>query len=169
MWTKAALVQAASLLALSSLLIEANGLALPANSTSLVKREGGINCRGSSTCGLIGTFSNGRIVQTIDGYIGSIDYTRVYENGQQIACESNVCAFLKGVPDDADPVLGYEIWQLMGILSEHGCHNCGSVPVNALKCDNDNGSGELTINYVHNDFWGPDPCTGLCNITKPNE
>ena len=95
MWTKAALLQAASLLALSSLLIEANGLALPANSTSLVKREGGINCRGSSTCGLIGTFSNGRIVQTIDGYIGSIDYTRVYENGQQIACESNVCAFLK--------------------------------------------------------------------------
>jgi hypothetical protein len=139
----------ADLVILSSLIASVSGL--------------GINCQGSSNCGLFvyGNYANGTPVQQLNALIQeNIDPNRWYNNGEQIACihgstfyhPTEVCAFLQnsgGAP-------GSSIKELLPYLVDHGCSSCGSVPL-FFPNDNDVSNGELTVNSVSNGCG-----TGMC-------
>lgn len=115
----------------------------------------GINCKGSSECGVTGGRSTDilRTVQHIDG-------GRTYYNGQRIACwdsrlGTGLCAMLKSTGG----IKGDLIKTLVQDIVNHGCTKCGSVPVFYNSGDNDaSHHGELTINYVSSTGG----CNGLC-------
>ncbi|KAK5999180.1 hypothetical protein PT974_01570 [Cladobotryum mycophilum] len=80
----------------------------------------GINCRGSGQCPFIGS---GHAKQLV-GFINGIDPNRWYNNGQPIACEGILCAFLQ----NTGGAWGRNIKGLAHFITDHGCDNCGSVP-----------------------------------------
>ncbi|KAF2689773.1 killer toxin [Lentithecium fluviatile CBS 122367] len=110
----------------------------------------GINCRGSSNCGLVGTAS-------LDGVINAARNAgdnHVFQNGEHVACVQfgnggvpggSLCAFPQGTSGGIE---GWKAKQLLGFLKDHGCSRCGSVPRN-YPVDNDvNSAGQLTVNWV---------------------
>ncbi|KAJ7478407.1 killer toxin [Mycena latifolia] len=105
----------------------------------------GINCDGSGLCGpKVAT-------QLVSDILTMSDSTWV-NNGQHIACEGDICAFLQntgGAP-------GSNIKGLAHFITEHGCESCGSVPY-FYPSDNNVADGELTFNAVSNPT-----CNGLC-------
>ncbi|KAL4886884.1 Kp4-domain-containing protein [Aspergillus karnatakaensis] len=105
----------------------------------------GINCRGSSDCGLSSAPSMGEIVSIIE----EIPDNAWYNNGEHITCiasatnDYSICAFLQnsgGAPGSSIKTLARE-------LQQHGCQNCGSIPL-FFPNDNDVSNGELTVNVV---------------------
>lgn len=116
----------------------------------------GINCDGSTECGLTGDSLSALLSD-----VGRIDDGRYYNNGDHIACQvahdgsGGICAFLKntgGAP-------GSSIEPLLQALENHGCSRCGSVPLYYPQGDNNDGDhGVLTVNFVS----GLDGCSGLC-------
>ncbi|KAL7809321.1 killer toxin Kp4/SMK [Trichoderma aethiopicum] len=116
------------------------------NVSKLSKRLG-INCRGSSTCGVggVANLPAGHIDDLKDAIAGQGD--GVWGNGQQIGCVPHVtgrlCAFYQNVGDrtfTTQQTLTYLDW-----LMDHGCTVCGSVPTDD---GNNVDNGELTVNYV---------------------
>ncbi|EGR50067.1 uncharacterized protein TRIREDRAFT_3043 [Trichoderma reesei QM6a] len=116
------------------------------NVSKLSKRLG-INCRGSSTCGVggVANLPAGHIDDLKDVIAGQGD--GVWGNGQQIGCVAHVtgrlCAFYQNVGDrtfTTQQTLMYLDW-----LTDHGCTVCGSVPTDD---GNNVDNGELTVNYV---------------------
>lgn len=107
-------------------------LTLAATSSAL-----GINCRGSFQC----IFLTDSPLDTVVGFIDQIDESRFYQNGEHIACTGFICAFLQnsgGAPGSSIKTLAHN-------LLDHGCHQCGSVPL-FFPQDNDVANGQLTIN-----------------------
>jgi hypothetical protein len=105
----------------------------------------GINCRGSSDCVLTDCPSMGEVVSLIEEF----DDDTWFDNGEHIACigsgdeDYSLCAFLQnsgGAP-------GSSIKTLARDLQEHGCENCGSIPL-FYPGDNNVDDGELTFNAV---------------------
>lgn len=98
---------------------------------------------------------------------GPIDPKYIYHSGEHIACEDSVfgrgglCLFTQGnVP--AEGVSGQLIVTRLRELLDHGCTECGSVP---LSGDNDpNKMGLLTVNYVSRAN-----CNGVCNYSTSQQ
>ncbi|KAF3056905.1 hypothetical protein CFAM422_012571 [Trichoderma lentiforme] len=118
-----------------------------AEGVSKLSKRLGINCNGSSSCGV------GGIAGTERGTIDDLRNTvaggddGLWGEGQQIACISHatgrLCAFYQNVGDrtfNKDQTLMYMQW-----LLDHGCDVCGSVPTDD---GNDVNNGELTVNFV---------------------
>ncbi|KAJ7457322.1 killer toxin [Mycena latifolia] len=105
----------------------------------------GINCRGSAECG------GGRAYNIVQ-YIEGISDDAWYADGQHIACDQSICAFLQ----DTNGASGSSIKALAPYIIDHGCTSCGSVPTGYPQ-DNNVADGQLTFNYVTN------PCgPGIC-------
>ena len=114
----------------------------------------GINCRGSSEC-LSQDIDAAKLLTNL---LNNIDPGRLYNDGEQIVCRYNMCAFLQYTFSGAS---GAKIQSLAHLIPEHGCHTCGSVPIFFNDGDNNVWDGELTFNYARH------PCpqsvgTGLC-------
>lgn len=112
----------------------------------LLKRLG-INCQGSSTCGVggIGGTDRGTIDDLRNSIAGGDDGQ--WGDGQHVGCISHatgrLCAFYQNVGSrlfNKDQTLTYLQW-----LLDHGCEVCGSVPTDD---GNDVNNGELTVNFV---------------------
>ncbi|KAK3201159.1 hypothetical protein GRF29_213g1312718 [Pseudopithomyces chartarum] len=106
----------------------------------------GINCEGSSNCGLI----TANLQQIVDKAQNVGDYY-VFKNGEHIACiqgggtaQGSLCAFLQGTAG----VEGWKVKQLLGFIKDHGCKKCGSVPRDYPNHNDINYSGQLTVNWV---------------------
>jgi hypothetical protein len=83
----------------------------------------GINCRGSSTCGYI-NFSE---AQPLMNDICNMNPSTTFSNGQHIACEAGICAFLQNV--GGNTFNAGTLCTLAQDIVNHGCKSCGSVPV----------------------------------------
>jgi hypothetical protein len=77
----------------------------------------GINCRGNTYC----SYGSSSELQSL---ICSIDPNTFYNNGQQIACDTNICAFLQ----NSNGANAGTLCTLAGDIVSHGCKVCGSVP-----------------------------------------
>jgi hypothetical protein len=77
----------------------------------------GINCRGSSSC----SFGS---ASTLQNLICGINSGNFYNNGQQIACDNFLCAFLQ----NSNGANAGTLCTLAGDIVAHGCKICGSVP-----------------------------------------
>jgi hypothetical protein len=121
----------------------------------------GINCRGSSLCASDQFNCNGEPCPTF--LLGEFNGAQLpgdtlYQNDQHIACvaaegtDGALCAFLQ---DTASGATASEIGPHWQDLIDHGCHGCGSVPLNP---GNDVSQGQLTINFV----GGAPGCVGVC-------
>ncbi len=120
---------------------------------------GGINCKGSFHCGDSGSPRLWFMIQKLSG---KLDSEHWYQNGQHIGCfhyvdvdKSAMCVFLQGTGG----MPGKAIVPLLQSLSDHGCAQCGSIPVFYPDNNNEGDHGILTVNYVHdaNDCY--DVCT----------
>ncbi|KAK5988805.1 KP4 killer toxin [Cladobotryum mycophilum] len=113
----------------------------------LLERSLGINCRGSSTCGVggIGHSPAGTLQQVRDAVAAGPEGS--WGNGQQIACvphaTGRLCAFYQNVGGRRFSK-GQSVSYLDGLMG-HGCRNCGSIPTDD---GNNVDNGELTVNFV---------------------
>jgi hypothetical protein len=113
----------------------------------LKKRAAGINCAGSSSCGIggLGGLPYARLEDVRDAVAAGPDGT--WTDGQQIACAAHatgrLCAYYQktgGRTFTKDQSIAY-----LDSLMDHGCSNCGSIPVDD---GNNTNNGELTVNFV---------------------
>ena len=107
----------------------------------------GINCEGSSNCGLI----SAKLSQIIDKANNAGNYY-VFQNGEHVACvqgggtaQGSLCAFPQGTNGGIE---GWKVKQLLGFIKDHGCGKCGSVPRDYPNHNDVNYSGQLTVNWV---------------------
>ncbi|RGP81842.1 killer kp4 [Fusarium longipes] len=112
----------------------------------LVKRLG-INCRGSSSCGVggIAHTPNGDLKDVRDAVASGEEGN--FGNGDHIACIpfafGNLCAFYQGI--GSRTFTKEQSVTFLDQLRQHGCSKCGSIPVDP---GNDVKNGQLTVNYV---------------------
>ncbi|KAM7189675.1 Killer toxin [Rhypophila sp. PSN 637] len=126
----------------------------------------GINCRGSSMCG-VGTDS--WVSQNLRNSINGIDDNKYFKSGDHIACDpkggvgspiwwlpwipqigGGICAFVQSI----DGMDGRTVKWLAKAIVDHKCKVCGSAPLR----DNDVKYGQLTFNYVEH----PKCDEGIC-------
>lgn len=126
---------------------EAQPVSAAEDSTALLERALGINCRGSSTCGVggIGHTPAGTLEQVRDAVAAGPDGS--WTNGQQIACVPHVtgrlCAFYQNIGGRS--FNKQQSVTFLDQLRDHGCRNCGSIPTDP---GNNVGNGQLTVNFV---------------------
>lgn len=107
----------------------------------------GINCRGSSNCGIGGIFgTEGASLSDVRDAVAA-GPEGVFANGQQIACQPHafgrLCAFYQNIGDRT-----FDKAQSVAFLDNllaHKCGNCGSIPTDD---GNDTSKGQLTVNFV---------------------
>jgi len=129
--------------------VDATVAATPGAVNSTVTPLGlGINCRGSSLCS-----GPSDTASLLVEYIDSISSGTFYNNGQQIACVANICAFLQNTNGETAGT----IQNVASYITSHGCKVCGSVPI-GYPSNNNVADGELTFNYVSN----PACTDGVC-------
>jgi hypothetical protein len=129
-------------------------LALTAGAMSL-----GINCLGSDRCS-VGIASLGDLIFTVEAQ--GINPNRLYNNNENIVCiaadgdvnNPGLCAFIQRA---FGPIAGKDVLSLLQEISDHGCTQCGSVPLLFPNDNNINDHGELTVNVV--DVAN---CNGIC-------
>ncbi|KAG5759440.1 hypothetical protein H9Q69_006708 [Fusarium xylarioides] len=114
---------------------------------NLLVRRLGINCRGSSSCGVggIGHTPNGDLKDVRDAVASGEEGN--FGNGDHIACIpfafGNLCAFYQGI--GSRTFTKEQSVTFLDQLRQHGCSKCGSIPVDP---GNDVKNGQLTVNYV---------------------
>ncbi|KAF4447821.1 killer toxin, Kp4 [Fusarium austroafricanum] len=112
----------------------------------LVKRLG-INCRGSSSCGVGGIFHtpNGDLKGVRDAVASGEEGN--FGNGDHIACIpyafGQLCAFYQNI--GSRTFTKEQSVAFLDQLRQHGCSKCGSIPTDP---GNDVKNGQLTVNYV---------------------
>ncbi|KAF2744834.1 killer toxin [Sporormia fimetaria CBS 119925] len=120
-------------------------MAFGAHTTAL-----GINCRGSSNCGLLrnGDANLGTIVSRAN----NAGDNHVFGNGEHIACVAfggvaggSLCAFPQGT---SGGISGRRAKELLLHLQNHRCSTCGSVPVGFPQDNDVSTAGMLTVNWV---------------------
>ncbi|KAF4471800.1 TOX4 [Fusarium albosuccineum] len=113
----------------------------------LDKRRLGINCRGSSSCGVggIGHTPNGDLKGVRDAVASGEEGN--FGNGDHVACIpfafGQLCAFYQNI--GSRTFNKEQSVQYLDQLRQHGCIKCGSIPTDP---GNDVGKGQLTVNYV---------------------
>jgi hypothetical protein len=151
--------------------IQTHVLAILGLSFVALSSQEGINCKGSGACPIFNADNpDVAVSKQIQNAIWSIPDSRVYKNGQHIACVpgnyiitippqnipvtvfGGICAFLQNSPDKNSRDLKWLIDNLVG----HNCKACGSVPV-TYPGDNDIKNGMLTLNFVDGEH-----CDGVC-------
>ncbi|KAJ4250136.1 hypothetical protein NW762_011947 [Fusarium torreyae] len=116
------------------------------SSKTLAKREG-INCHGSSTCGVggIGHSDDGDLKDVRDA-VASGDEGN-FANGEHVACipfvTGHLCAFYQNI--GGRTFTKEQTVTFLDQLREHGCFKCGSIPTDP---GNNVANGELTVNFV---------------------
>ncbi|KAI9825776.1 MAG: hypothetical protein M1826_006878 [Phylliscum demangeonii] len=137
-------------------------LALLSFITTISSRDAtGINCRGSAVCYLFPTSCAFRLV----AYLQDVRPYQWYRDNELIACCGVVCAFLQHTTGGA---WGWQIRKLAPYITEHGCLNCGSVPI-GFPFINDCMHGELTFNAVYYlKLRGPDGLVGVRRNDGPH-
>lgn len=65
-----------------------------------------------------------------------------YDQGQQLGCSNNLCAYYQNLPGGESAQTAYS---KVTDLVNHGCTQCGSCPT---QDGNDVSTGEITLNYV---------------------
>ncbi|GKU16525.1 unnamed protein product [Fusarium langsethiae] len=114
---------------------------------NVLVRRLGINCRGSSTCGVggIGHTPNGDLKDVRDAVAAGEEGN--FGNGDHIACIpfafGQLCAFYQNIGDRT--FTKEQSVTFLDQLRQHGCSKCGSIPVDP---GNDVKNGQLTVNYV---------------------
>ncbi|KAG5777813.1 hypothetical protein H9Q73_008521 [Fusarium xylarioides] len=114
---------------------------------NLLVRRLGINCRGSSSCGVggIGHTPNGDLKDVRDAVAAGEESN--FGNGEHIACIpfafGNLCAFYQGI--GSRTFTKEQSVTFLDQLRQHRCSKCGSIPVDP---GNDVKNGQLTVNYV---------------------
>lgn len=103
----------------------------------------GINCRGSGLCD-----SGGGAATDLVAAMKNINPSQWYNDGDHIACRgtsgrAGICAFLQNSGGEN----GSTIQSLAPYITDHGCSNCGSVPL-LYPSENNVANGELTFNDV---------------------
>ncbi|OAQ68047.1 killer toxin, Kp4 [Pochonia chlamydosporia 170] len=117
------------------------------DSFAVLERRLGINCRGSSTCGVggIGHSPAGTLEKVRDAVAAGPDGS--WTNGQHIACVAHVtgqlCAFYQNIGGRS--FNKQQSVTFLDQLRDHGCKNCGSIPTDP---GNNVGNGQLTVNFV---------------------
>ncbi|KAK2768239.1 hypothetical protein FQN54_000091 [Arachnomyces sp. PD_36] len=117
----------------------------------------GINCDGSGACAGFnppeGWAGSHTIDQVVEALKANLQDDREYTEGSQLACvESDggpgaICAFIQGTEGKSKTSFsGFDIKWLAQALIDHGCKDCGSIPI--LQSDDVHSDGMLTINYV---------------------
>ncbi|KAL8738504.1 MAG: hypothetical protein Q9181_000715 [Wetmoreana brouardii] len=129
----------------------------------------GINCRGSLFCQVYaGRFITKAYHISVMGLHhvpsdwdpGPLNSSALYAATHHILClpfDNNLykgfCVFAQGMPGEEPYVSGAEVKRGLGMLVDHGCRMCGSVPLEALGMR----EGWLTVNYVSDKV-----CGGIC-------
>ena len=115
----------------------------------LAARGLGLNCQGSFWCAK-------KYRSVFHLWNDNIPPSRLYVNGEHIACDGNICAFLQYTQDNQH-FSGGIIHKLVEFLYAHGCITCGSIPTGYPYSNDPAQDGILTINYVQT----PN-CSGPC-------
>ncbi|KAF4335778.1 TOX4 [Fusarium beomiforme] len=119
---------------------------LTQRSSILAKREG-INCHGSSTCGVggIGHTPDASLKDVRDAVAAGEEGN--FANGDHVACvpfaTGNLCAFYQNI--GSRTFTKEQSVALLDTLVDHGCQHCGSIPTDP---GNNVANGELTVNFV---------------------
>jgi hypothetical protein len=117
------------------------------NDLQIAKRSLGINCRGSSTCGVggIGHLPNAEMKDVRDAVAAGEEGN--WANGEHVACVliffGSLCAFYQGI--GSRTLTKEQTVTFLDELLEHGCNKCGSIPANP---GNNVANGQLTVNNV---------------------
>jgi hypothetical protein len=117
----------------------------------------GINCDGSGGCAGFnppgGSAFSHTIDAVVDGLKNNLKDDRMYSEGAQLACVKSdggpgaICAFIQGTEGKSKTEFsGFDIKWLAQALIDHGCKDCGSIPI--LQSNDVHSDGMLTINYV---------------------
>ncbi|KAL9595568.1 MAG: hypothetical protein Q9219_006364 [cf. Caloplaca sp. 3 TL-2023] len=143
----------------------------------------GINCRGSLYCKIYAGAVIPDALQLATGTLniphaspawnlGPLNASALYAPPHHIIClpvdlglGEGFCVFKqgwRGGPGDGKEISGEEVRRGLGMLMEHGCRMCGSVPVGWLGGMSGKGEGVeergwLTVNYVSSGV-----CAGVC-------
>jgi hypothetical protein len=104
----------------------------------------GKNCKGSYFCGDCSD------IQIVWKLAQDIPDDKWYADGKKILCaqcawgdsRSGLCLFTQKMK--GQPVRGKHIKYYLRLLIDHGCKQCGSIPLNNQKVED----GELTVNFV---------------------
>lgn len=104
----------------------------------------GINCRGSSTCGVV----EGSIA-TLTNNVCSLPGFFKYAPGQRITyyCDRFAGGLAVFTQNTSSNLSARNACSLLKRLQNHGCKKCGSIPL-AFPGSNDVSKGQLTVNYV---------------------
>ncbi|KAI6762435.1 hypothetical protein HG530_008415 [Fusarium avenaceum] len=117
------------------------------NELQVAKRSLGINCRGSSTCGVggIGHLPNADLKDVRDAVAAGEEGN--WANGEHVACVpfvfGSLCAFYQGI--GGRTFTKEQTVTFLDQLQDHGCNKCGSIPTDP---GNNVDNGQLTVNYV---------------------
>jgi hypothetical protein len=108
----------------------------------------GINCQGSSNCGLVSPANLDEIIRKAQ----NIGDNHIFQNGDEIVqlqfggwSGGSLKAFAQGT---SNGIAGWKVKQLLGFLDAHGCSRCGSVPLNFPNDNDVHSAGMLTVNWV---------------------
>ncbi|KAH7186243.1 killer toxin Kp4/SMK [Fusarium flagelliforme] len=115
--------------------------------SGFAKRSLGINCRGSSSCGVGGIFHlpNHDMKDVRDAVAAGEEGN--WANGEHVACVpfafGQLCAFYQGI--GSRTFSKQQTVTYLDELLEHKCDKCGSIPTDP---GNNVANGQLTVNYV---------------------
>ncbi|KAF9779696.1 hypothetical protein IL306_001292 [Fusarium sp. DS 682] len=124
-----------------------SGFTKRSSPNKLAERSLGINCRGSSTCGVggIGHLPNANLKDVRDAVAAGDEGN--FANGEHVACvpfaTGSLCAFYQNI--GSRTFTKEQTVSFLDSLRDHGCTKCGSIPTDA---GNNVDNGELTVNFV---------------------
>ncbi|PTB53232.1 hypothetical protein M431DRAFT_88951 [Trichoderma harzianum CBS 226.95] len=119
----------------------------PEGASEILARSLGINCRGSSSCGVGGIAGSphGTLEDVRNAVASGPDGS--WGNGQQVACvglaTGRLCAFYQNIGNRQ--FSKSQTVTFLDQLMDHGCRVCGSIPTDS---GNNVDNGELTVNFV---------------------
>ncbi|ORX77841.1 killer toxin, partial [Basidiobolus meristosporus CBS 931.73] len=103
----------------------------------------GINYRGGSECAITVNSSNQLVAK-----ICSLPSGNSYGPGVRITANCRILGDITAFTQKTgSSITTSKAWSLLHELQNHGCNECGSVPLGYPE-DNDVKHGELTVNYV---------------------
>lgn len=103
----------------------------------------GINCRGSSAC----EYTGGNFNALVNTVCNEVPPGNIYAPNVRIASNCHGVGGLSAFTQNTHQIItGAQACVLLRKLQDHGCRECGSVPLGGSN--NDVSKGELTVNYV---------------------
>lgn len=121
------------------------------------RSKSGINCDGSSDCGLI---TSGSVLPDLQDGVNALPISASYQAGDQLACinvkglpggicasvGSNTPTFVNSASSTDDENTTNLAAEVLQDLINHKCQQCGTAPTN--RTGNDLSGGSIVVNYV---------------------